>query len=221
MDPRVYRETEQQLNALCRFVRAVQEEPDRLDSSPTSIHKGLSTLFQHQGRLEGNLLKGWGLISEELQTVLEHYTRCLQVEVTFSSPFSVPFEGKSIQLRASGEKTDVFLPLCIVFLEALLSSYSIKPLKLSSLDPKASYIYTVQEKEEVASGVFSEETGGEWGKEFRHQMNNYLGGITSFASLLSKEAVEKQGLDSLEESREAILEAVQSIREYIKKTIPK
>ena len=223
MDSKIYRETEQQLNSLCGFVRAVQGEPDRLDSSSQSIQDGLSVLVQNQGDLEGNLLKGWGLISEELQTVLGHYTRCFEVEVEFPSPFSVPFEGKSIHLLLRGEDALLLLPLCTLFLESLLSSYSIKPLKLDKLEESKGkgYVYQVLEKSKVASGMYSEEAGSEWGKEFRHKMNNYIGGITSFASLLSKNVVEQQGLDSVEETRKAILEVAQSIQEYIKQTIPK
>ncbi len=200
------------VEAFTKYLRQLNDEPGRLDADVDKINNILLALAACAGSAEGVRLKGWGLLSKDLAEIIKVYAGFFGLNLKTLVPLKLPFTGWRFQITVKSDS------VCKgrawqVFLGALLSAYSLKPLGVeSSNDDGDAGLFIINNAIEASDS--GSEMSYSRSREYVHDMNNYLGGILSFASLIKDPEANAQRAYYIKES-------VQRAIDLMGKTFPK
>ncbi|MBF0432743.1 MAG: hypothetical protein HQK83_15775 [Fibrobacteria bacterium] len=218
MNSEIFTHTNTFLGCLLDYVHKVYKEPDRFDANPEQVKEDLLQLARSAGTFEGRRLKGWGLISSEVEEILKVTTAVFGLHLEIKGSLKLPLTDKvSFILQKHEEQTEWLLQeeLWLSFNAMLLSVYGMQNVTLVSADGtdplKKIYRITVISEVDVLGGNAVDDLKN---RDFVHKMNNHLGGVVSFASLLEQ-------VDSKGEIAEMILLSAEKASQLLKKSFPK
>ena len=160
--------------------------------------------FYSTGKLQGILLKGSGLSSDVAKEII-HFGSSLQIKVSISEKFRNPFIGCNLQAEI-GNGLDNWKSYC----EGLISGYCDQELGLLKMETKADKVtWEIARKSQQSGGT---------DRNFVHSMNNVLGAIVSFGSLVIKD----ETLKSQQKERITwMIDSAQKATEMLKEQFPK
>lgn len=177
--------------------------------------QGIRGMFAQWGALEGLRLKNSGLMSREFEDYFLSLAKNIDLEIKFTEPLKLPFVGAKGKLRSANPLPHQ-ITIWTAYTSQLLSTYAMKPLVVkcvSDKSPSGVFELIVEESIEPAR-EFESGLNPSLLKDFKHSLNNYLGGIISLISLLQKEQPQNEKLD-------LIMESAQNINKLSNKTFPK
>jgi hypothetical protein len=166
----------------------------------------LDRILSDCGYLEGLHLKAQGYLSHDVQEFIRGISYAFEVEVNFQGAFKLPFLDNELILQ---KKTlNAFMEKAwLTYHAALLSAYSMRSLrfgKQAGSDPMEVAARVL----EAVPGIAGNDAASGIPPAFHHLLNNALGGITSYVSLILEER--KQDED-LQEKLGLVLESAMKI----------
>jgi hypothetical protein len=209
-EEKIYKRTREFLCKFVDFVREIKQESGRVDSDEGIFESDIISFVRSAGKAEGRRLKGWGLMSGEFEEVIHTYAGCFGITMDISRSLKLPLEGIKLKLHGSDQFNR---DLWVAYASSLLSIYGMEELRIEG--PSSGEQMEEFEIKKAGSGIGRPiaMTGDNIQvKEYVHKMNNYLGGILSFASLIST--------PQDKEKAKLIVESAKNIEKLMKKAFP-
>jgi hypothetical protein len=214
MNEKVYQQTEVFLRQLAGFISGIAEEPDRVDSNPEGLESDIAGLAAAAGAFEGRRLKGWGLMTDEFQEVIQRYGACFGIDLTCPERLGLPFAGKRLKIDSKDDNLGQW-KLWLAYFSSLLSVYGMEEVVVTpDTGNESENMFIVRECRADDGKSLLRMTDQAKVREYVHSMNNHLGGIISFASVI-------EGVPKDRERAKMILSSAQVITDLVKKTFPK
>ena len=168
---------------------------------PEGLPARLGAILTDSGYLEGLHLKAQGCLSSDLLEFIRGIGYSFEMEASPLGAFKLPFVDNELVIQ---HKTlnDFMDKAWLVYHAALLSAYTLKPLRFERV-PSADGLEEVVRIREAPPEAVDSQTYSP-GRDSVHSLNNALAGITSYVSLILEER--KQDED-LQEKLGLVLEA--------------
>jgi len=209
-EEKIYKQTREFLCKFVDFLREIKQEPGRVDSDESGFESDIISFVRSAGKTEGRRLKGWGLMSGEFEEVIHEYAGCFGITMNTSRSLSLPMEGIKLKLQGNDQFDR---DLWITYASSLLSMYAMEELRIEGPIPgEQMEEFEIKKTGSGKTPLISPVGDNTPIREYIHKMNNYLGGILSFASLI------RTSQDK--EKAELIVESARNIEKLMKKTFP-
>jgi hypothetical protein len=168
---------------------------------PWGLPSRIGAILMDSGYLEGLHLKAQGCLSSDILEFIRSIGYSFEIEAGHLGPFKLPFIDNELVIQR--KTLNGFMEKAwLVYHTALLSAYSLKPLRFERV-PSADGLEEVVRIRD-APPESSEGIQPPMGADSVHRLNNALAGITSYVSLILEER--KQDSD-LQEKLGLVLEA--------------
>ena len=193
-------------------------EPESESGPAPGLPPRMAQILSGSGYLEGLRLKAQGCLSSDLQDFIRGIGIAFEMEVAPRGAFKLPFLDNELVLQR--KTLNAFMERAWpVYHAALLSAYSLRPLRFEKLPSHpADQMEEALRIAEAAGpgGAPDDEAPGaepEMGPEARHRINNALGGITSYVSLI---LAERKADADLQKKLGVVLEAAKRAADAVK-----
>jgi len=171
---------------------------------PWGLPMRIGAILMDSGYLEGLHLKAQGCLSSDILEFIRGIGYAFEIEATPMGAFKLPFIDNELAIQR--KTLNAFMEKAwLIYHAALLSAYSLKPLRFERV-PSADGLEEVVRIREAPPDS-PEAHSPPASSESVHRLNNALAGITSYVSLILEER--KQDAD-LKEKLGLVLEAAKS-----------
>lgn len=201
-----FEKSQRYLTQLLGYLEGLYASMDR-DSAeagppgPWGLPSRIGAILMDSGYLEGLHLKAQGCLSSDILEFIRGIGYSFEIEAGHLGPFKLPFIDNELVIQR--KTLNVFMEKAwLVYHTALLSAYSLKPLRFERIPSVDGLEEVVRIRE--APPESSEAIQPPLGADSVHRLNNALAGITSYVSLILEER--KQDSD-LQEKLGLVLEA--------------
>jgi hypothetical protein len=196
-------------------------EPENEGGAAPGLPPRMAQILSGSGYLEGLRLKAQGCLSSDLQEFIRSIGFAFEMEAVPRGAFKLPFVDNELALQR--KTLNPFMAKAWpVYHAALLSAYALRPLRFEKLpsspaDPMEEVLRVTEGAGSGApgpgfpGGATPDDSAG-MEREARHRLNNALGGITSYVSLI---LAERKSDADLQKKLGVVLEAAAKAGEVV------
>lgn len=189
MENESFEKSQRYLTQLLGYLEPLHSEMERESteayvSGPSGLPVRIAAILADSGWLEGLHLKARGCLSSDLLEFIRGAGYAFEIEAAPLGAFKLPFIDNELAIQR--KTLNAFMEKAwLVYHAALLSAYTLKPLRFERVPSADGLEEVVRIREAPAESMEGQPPG--LGADRLHSLNNALAGITSYVSLILEE----------------------------------